>query len=276
MKPKTFYKKEIIKITEHACDLLEDDQEDKFFNQIEVLLATKISSSKLWPMGEYIGKRGLDNPKLYFYVLDKLFKKDLGYGYREDLYNAKKLRMSELEIQKSRVWGWRAGIIGLAFNEMSHKYPEEVVEKTREYIILSSHWSSSDTFADKTFNRMFLERFEFILSVLKDWAQDENDWIRNAAAFAVHAPVERKILDKNQFLETLGILDQVMEDSAKNVQKKAAWALRVISKYYPDETYTFLEKWAENDDKSTIWIIKNSVKYFDDKRRKNLLKTIGK
>ena len=60
------------------------------------------------------------------------------------------------------------------------------MEETREYILLSSHWSSSDTFADKTFNRMFQERFSYITSVLKEWARDENDWIRNAAAFAVH------------------------------------------------------------------------------------------
>lgn len=276
MKQRTFHKKEIIKITEHACDLLEDDHEDQFFNQIEIPLASKISAGKLWPMGEYIGKRGLENPKLYFNVLDKFFKKDLDYGYREGLYNISRMRMSAEEVQKSRVCGWRAGIIGLAFNEMSHRYPEKVIEKTREYIILSSHWSSSDTFADKTFNLMFEERFEFILNVLKCWAQDKNDWIRNAAAFAVHAPVERKILNRDQFLEALGILDIVMEDSAKNVQKKTAWALKVISKYYPDETYDFLEKWARNDNKATKWIIKNSVKYFDDERRENLLKTITK
>lgn len=150
---------------------------------------------------------------------------------------------------------------------MSHNHPEEVVEKTREYILLSSHWSSSDTFADKTFNRMFKERFQYIKGVMKKWAANENDWIRNAAAFAVHAPVEKKILNREQFIELLEVLDLVMEDSAKNVQKKAAWALKVVSKYYPDETYKFLNKWAENDNKSTKWIIKNSLKFLDDKKR---------
>ncbi len=40
---------------------------------------------------------------------------------------------------------------------------------------------------------MFKERFRYILNVLKDWATDENDWIRNAAAFAVHAGREKNI-----------------------------------------------------------------------------------
>lgn len=58
-------------------------------------------------------------PELYFDVLDKVFRKNLDYGYKKGLYNTAKMRMSEKEIQKSRVWGWRAGIVGLAFNEMS-------------------------------------------------------------------------------------------------------------------------------------------------------------
>jgi 3-methyladenine DNA glycosylase AlkC len=274
MKPQTFTKKEILELTAHACDLLENSREGEFFDELEKLLSAKIPFGKLKPMGEYIGMRGLEKPELYFDILDKFFHMDLDYGYRKDLYNSTKLRMSEEEIQKSRVWGWRAGIVGLAFNQMSHVNPELVVERTRKYIIYSSHWSSSDTFADKTFNLMFKERFNYIMGVLKEWANDENDWIRNTAAFSVHAPVENKILNREQFKEALGILDILMEDSAKNVQKKAAWALKVVSKYYPDETYQFLDKWTKNDNKNTKWIIKNSIKYLDEDRRDYLLAKI--
>ncbi|OPY26641.1 MAG: DNA alkylation repair enzyme [Methanobacterium sp. PtaU1.Bin242] len=274
-KPKTFRKKEIIEIAKYACKHLEEGQKDIFFDQIEILLVSKIPFGKLKPLGEYIGKRGLDNPEIYFNVLDEFFRKELDYGYREGLYNTARMLMSDEEVQKSRVWGWRAGIVGLAFNEMSHNNPEEVVNKTREYIILSSHWSSSDTFADKTFNRMFEERFEYILGILKKWAMDENEWIRNTAAFAVHAPVENKILDREQFIDSLGILDLVMEDHAKNVQKKAVWTLKVISKYYPDETYDFMMKWTDKGNKNTKWILKNSMKYMDEKRRNGLLEKIN-
>ncbi len=271
---KNFRKNEIIAITRRACDFLECGQEDLFFDEIETLMVSKIPFGKLKPMGEYLGERGLEKPELYFGVLDKFFKKSLDYGYRNDIYNTSKMRMSDEEIQKSRVWGWRAGILGLAFNEMSHDYPEEVVEKTREYILLSSHWSSSDTFADKTFNRMFKERFNYIKGVLKDWAVDGDDWIRNAAAFAVHAPVENKIISREQFTELLEVMDLVMEDSAKNVQKKAAWALKVVSKYYPDETFVFMDKWVENNNKSTKWIIKNGLKFLADDKREYLSKKL--
>lgn len=263
-----------MKITTDSCDYLENGMEEEFFTELEKLLSAKIPFGKLKPMGEYIGKRGLQKPELYFDILDKFFHMDLDYGYRKGLYNTSKMRMSEEEIQKSRVWGWRAGIVGLAFNQMSHVNPELVVERTRKYIIFSSHWSSSDTFADKTFNLMFKERFNYIMGVLKEWANDENDWIRNAAAFSVHAPVENNILSIEQFKKVLGILDILMEDTAKNVQKKAAWALKVVSKYYPDETYEFLDKWTKNNNKNTKWIIKNSIKYLDDVRRDYLLARI--
>lgn len=268
-------KKEIITIITRACEFLEDGHEDLFFDEIEVLLVLKIPFGKLKPMGEYLGQCGLEKPEIYFDILDKFFKKDLDYGYRKDIYNTAKMKMSEEEVQKSRVWGWRAGIIGLAFNEMSHEHPERVVDKTREYILLSSHWSSSDTFADKTFNRLFKERFAYITNVLESWAVDGNDWVRNAAAFALHAPVENKIINREQFIESLSILDLVMEDPAKNVQKKTAWALKVVSKYFPDETYDFLEKWVKNDNNNTKWIIRNSLKYLGEERRIELLEKIG-
>lgn len=58
MKPETFRKKEIIEITKNACDLLEMGLEDKFYDEIETLLISKIPFGKLKPMGEYLGKRG--------------------------------------------------------------------------------------------------------------------------------------------------------------------------------------------------------------------------
>lgn len=65
------------------------------------------------------------------------------------------MKMSEEEIQKSHIYGCRAGVIGIAFNEMSYKYYHEVVKRIKEYIIENAHWSSIHKFVDKTFNRLF-------------------------------------------------------------------------------------------------------------------------
>lgn len=272
MTNKTPTKKEILEIATECCDLLEKNRENEFFNKLECILIQKIPFGKLHPLGEYIGERGLKNPELYFPILDKFFKKEINYGYHEGIYDTSRIRMSEEEIQKSRVWGWRAGIVGLAFNKMSHEFPEEVVQKTYEYIILSSHWSSSDTFADKTFNLMFEERFEWILKILKMWIVDENKWIRNTATFTLHAPVERNLLNQSQYLQILEVMDIAMEDEDKNVKKKAAWALKVMGKYYPTETYNYLLKWAKTNNKTARWIVKNSLKFLGEKQKNSILK----
>lgn len=99
MKSKTIRKKEILEIAEHACDILEKGYEKKFFNEIEPFLIAKIPFGKLHALGEYLGKRGLKKPELYFDVLDKFFRKDLEYGYRNGIYNTKKMRMSEEEVK---------------------------------------------------------------------------------------------------------------------------------------------------------------------------------
>lgn len=114
--------------------ILRKGMEEEFFTELEKLLAAKIPFGRLRPMGKYIGMRGLEKPELYFDILDKFFHMALDYGYSQGLYNITKLRMSEEEVQKSRVWGWRAGIVGLAFNQMSHVNPELVVERTRKCI----------------------------------------------------------------------------------------------------------------------------------------------
>lgn len=270
--PVKYKKSEIIEIAQNICDQLEKGNEDNFFEILEKVLIQKIPFGTLPPLAEVIGRRGLEKPELYFDILDKFFKKELGYGYRKGIINTSRLKMSEEEVQKSRVYGWRAGIVGMAFNEMSHKYYEEVVKRTREYIIESSHWSSSDTFADKTFNKMFEERFEWILNVLKGWAVDENKWLRNTAAFAIHAPTEKKILDREEFIRVLEVLDLVMQDQDLNVKKKAAWTLKVTSKYQERETFDFIKKWVKSDDKNTKWIIRRGMVKLDQKKQDEILK----
>ncbi len=270
------YKTSVIKkLAENICDLLEQGNEEKFFEVLGKILQEKIPFGSLKPLGEVIGKRGLEKPELYFDVLDRFHRKSIDYGYRKGVIDAKKMKMSEDEVQKSRVYGWRAGIIGLAFNEMSHKYYSEVVERTRGYIVENAHWSSSDTYADKAFNRMFQERFDWILEMLKEWAKDDNRWIRNTAGFAVHAPVERKILTVQQFGKAMKVLDLLMQDEDLNVKKKVGWTLRVVSKYYPEETYVFLKKWTKVNNKNTKWIIKNGARMLEKGKQEEILKATG-
>lgn len=66
IKLKTFRKKEIIEIAKYACKHLEEGRKDIFFDQIEILLVSKIPFGKLKLLGEYMGKRGLDRPGIYF------------------------------------------------------------------------------------------------------------------------------------------------------------------------------------------------------------------
>ena len=264
----------MMKLAGNICDLLEQGNEAEFFELLGRVLQEKIPFGSLKPLGEIIGKRGLEKPGLYFDILDKFHRKSIDYGYRKGIIDSKKMRMSEEEVQKSRVYGWRAGIIGIAFNEMSHKHHREVTERTREYIVENAHWSSSDTYADKAFNRMFQERFDWTLGVLKEWAKDDNRWVRNAAGFAIHAPVEQKILTPQQFRKALKVLDLLMQDQDLNVKKKVSWALRVVSKYYPKETYVFLKKWSRVDNENTRWIIKNGAKMLEKENQEELLRQL--
>jgi hypothetical protein len=79
----SFRKSEIISIGEKACNLLEEGHEEDFFNEIEILLTSKMPFGKLGPLGEYIGIRGMEKPKTYFNIFDKFINKELDYGYQK-------------------------------------------------------------------------------------------------------------------------------------------------------------------------------------------------
>jgi 3-methyladenine DNA glycosylase AlkC len=268
-------KEYFVKLAEEACNRLESGEESHFFKILEHVLIQKIPPNKMIPFAEIVGKRGLKNPGLYFGIIDILFNKSVDYGYRADLYDPQKSRTSEEEAKKSRVYGYRAGMIGAVFNEMSMGKHEEVVKKTKQYIIGYDHLNSSNKFAERTFHNMFVEKFSWIMGVLKEWAKDENKWIRSAAVCALHSSIGKKILNENQFKEALEIVDLVMLDNSKEVKKKAGLALRASAKHFPDETYEFVRKWSGNKNKNSVWIIKNALRYLPDHKKDELLKMIG-
>lgn len=260
---KRYKKKEIIAKTEDLCDLLESGCEKEFFEQLGKLLKERVVFGTLHPVGVVFGERGLKQPKLYFKMLDHFFKKDHSFDFRKEQINTEKLKMGMDEIRKAKVLGWRAALIGLAFNQMSIQYPEKVVTKTREYLVFGNHWSCADTFADKTFNSLFKNNFDYLFNVLKEWMQDENKWLRNTAAFSIHAPVKRKLISKEQTIHLFSLFDFIMTDEDENVKRKVAWSLREISKVYPQEVFVYLQKWAENNNKTSRWIIKSAAKLMD-------------
>lgn len=270
-KLKRYKKSEITQISHEICDILEAGKPDEFFHCLAGVLKQRVEFGSLQPLGQILGLRGRKKPELYFDILDKFYKKDFDFDYESGLYDLARLKMSEAEVQKSRVLGWRAGIIGLAFDEISTEHPELVLARTKEYVLLGNHWSCADTFADKAFNRLYVEKFAWTLTQMKAWAQSPEKWLRNTAAFSTHAPVERKLVNESQTCQLLELLALLMQDSDTNVKQKVGWALRVISKYFPDPVYEFLLDWAPINDKNTKWMVKNGSKFLSAERKEYLL-----
>jgi len=101
-----------------------------------------------------------------------------------------------------------------------------------EYV---NNWASCDTFCNHTVGT-FIEMYPAYLSKLKEFAVDENRWVRRAAAVTLIIPAR-----KGKFLQDiLEIADLLLMDEDDLVQKGYGWMLKVASEAHRQEIYEYV------------------------------------
>lgn len=107
------------------------------------------------------------------------------------------------------------------------------------------------------------------LPLCRNWAQDDNKWIRRFGAVALYSLTKDKKyqLGRREFL----ILELLMEDRDKDVKKAVAWILREMSKKESQMAFEFLVSHAEGGCKDTRWIVREGSKKLPGEDRERLL-----
>ena len=120
-------------------------------------------------------------------------------------------------------------------------------------------WEICDQMALRVIIRLLLSNQEEMFSVLNEWKNSDNKWIRRLAIASIPPFIRAK---KEEALLCVSFLEDIIgKEKDKDVIKAISWALREISKKSPETVYGFLLEWVEKSDTPQIKrIIKDGMK----------------
>ena len=102
------------------------------------------------------------------------------------------------------------------------------------------NWAHTDVLSGKALSYFFTHQI-IELESLKEWTESASKWKRRAVPVTLI-----DVLKTDVPLERLfHIIESLMSDTEKFVQKGLGWLLREAWKIYPEETEDFLLKWKD-------------------------------
>ena len=98
-----------------------------------------------------------------------------------------------------------------------------------------NNWATCDTLCNHTVGT-FIEMYPTSITNLKDWAKNENLWMRRASAVSLIIPAR-----KGKFLKDIfEIADKLLLDQEDMVQKGYGWMLKAASQAYQGEVFEYV------------------------------------
>lgn len=98
-----------------------------------------------------------------------------------------------------------------------------------------NNWASCDTFCNHSVGTL-VEMFPEHISVLKQWTNSDNRWMRRAAAVSLIVPAKKGLFLKDVF----EIADKLLVDKDDLVQKGYGWMLKVTCNKHIQEVFDYI------------------------------------
>lgn len=139
---------------------------------------------------------------------------------------------------------WKSGYMEESFIACNWSYYVHKLYKREDFNTFErwmnryvSNWASCDTLCNHTVGTL-IEMYPECLSGLKNWAKDENRWVRRAAAVSLIVPAR-----KGKFLKDIfEIADLELLDKDDMVQKGYGWMLKAASQAHQKEVFDYVIK----------------------------------
>ena len=259
--------KEISNFAKRAITSLDDGDDTEFFKITEEVLCSKLPFRYLYIYSSELGIWGLENFVKYFQLLDKLFYKDLNYGYRPEFF--RNSNFWTLDKIRAMILGARISVIATGLGVISEKYPKKSLKIVKKYLIDGDGWYICDGMSI-ALGYLLRHHFEFTFDNLKQWSKADNNWLRRAAVVAL-----RELMKDRRYYEqlqkSLVIFDSLMKDNDRMVKLGVAWMLRELTKNYKKEVLELISRWKNVDNKNTKWIINHGITKLSKEEKISLL-----
>jgi 3-methyladenine DNA glycosylase AlkD len=131
---------------------------------------------------------------------------------------------------------------------------DKVVPIVDRYLEQIDNWEICDQLAINVSAKVLLKN-PLLFDYLKCWARSANRWKKRAAAVSL-VPLCR--YGREGAKRSFELLEILMKDQDRYVQKGVSWLLRESSKKQAAETSKFMTAWLQKGDKATKQIIKEA------------------
>ena len=193
-------------LAKKVVDLTLKDDKKGALKSLKPLLDTKCPFSKLDLLGKEIGQISKIYPQKIIGFLDQIID-----------YNA----MGSFVI------------VGQALISFLENNFEDVMQKSREYIIRGDKWYVCDIIGERSLGQALIYYFDETIPWLEEFLKDENKWVRRSAGVAVHF-FSKRILDQPvKTRKLLKLLEPYIEERQRDVVKGIGWGLKTIGRYHP-------------------------------------------
>jgi 3-methyladenine DNA glycosylase AlkD len=135
-----------------------------------------------------------------------------------------------------------------------------------------SDWEICDQLALRVVVNLAVQNENEMFSLMEEWIKSRNKWVRRLAIATIPPYIRRKKRGSKMCLQ---ILNKVMKEEDEDVKKAIGWALREVTKKYPESVFKFLQKWAKVKDKNVRAIIKAGMKKLQKEEQEEIKSLLG-
>jgi 3-methyladenine DNA glycosylase AlkD len=213
------------------------------------LLDTKCPFSKLDLLGREIGRAGLSDPPRFFEAFDAIIE-----------YNA----MGSFVI------------VGQALIPFLEGSFDQVMTKSREYIVRGDAWYVCDIIGERSLGQALVDYFGRTLPWLDRLLGDDDKWVKRSVGVAIHFFSKRVLDDPAKTRRLLRLVEPYIEEKQVDVVKGIGWGLKTIGKHHPDLVVEFLEKQIKTRKRMPRLMMRKASTYLDKNRSARIAKLMDR
>jgi hypothetical protein len=170
-------------------------------------------------------------------------------------------------------------LIGSALAAQLDRDLEGALGHCRTFIIQADVWYAADTLAERVPGLALVEALDHALVVLKRWRTDPDRWVRKSCGVAVHLWTKRAHGEARhlpRLRKLLAFLAPMFEEQDLDAVKGVGWALKTISRYYPETLAPWLVRQVGRAESVRPLMLRKATTYLSSSERNNVYKAACK
>lgn len=235
---------EIRKLATGCRDLLIAGDADDALAQLRPVVASRTPFPLLDLTGRVIAEAAATNPAGFTALLDGLAATDtIG------------------------AWPLIGSVLAAAY--LLNDTPRAFAE-ARRYVLQAGVWHATDAIGERVLGEGLRADFNTALSLLEDWREEANPWLRRAVGVAVHLYAKRERDRPEQAARLLDLLEPLFEERDTYALKGVGWGLKTIGKFYPDLLVPWLREQVATKEPRKL-MVRKAVTYLPDEVKAEFL-----